>query len=382
MRSLPAWTPGWLRRHPALLVEWLRFVNALSRWREDGRRAAVFVASAVVSISAAVAMVALSLDSGRHAVGFVDALAKYWLLVAVIAAVYAASTVARRRRQVVESQAQSWLIATPIPPSSLRLSHAIRTLFPLVVMFLAVLVAAGVVALASDGATTMSAIDSVPNASAIVIAAVAGGLLVGGFAGWWAARGRKPAEFAASRYVLRPKASGPLQPDASALAHWPTAQVMAWSRPENSRYLLIIALLAVQGGSSAVTGLSVVAMYFVASYLAALLSAMIKVAEHAAAWLRATPMTLGEFVWALSRRALLHQVGGTVLAGVVMLILGSPIEMALQIASLWLVLVLSISGFALIDNYRGRSPAIKIALSVATFAALAMAMQFRAGAKA
>jgi hypothetical protein len=172
-----------------------------------------------------------------------------------------------------------------------------------------------------------------------------------------------------------------MRPDAAGLSGWPIAQVLAWSRPENSRYVLIAALLAVQGGSSAIAGLSVVAMYFVASYLAALVSAMTTVARSAAAWLRATPITLMGFVWSVSRRALAHQFIGVALAVACMTMLGAPIGMALQAAALWLGLFVSIAGFALVDNYRGRSPLVKIALSVAAFAALATLIQLRVGAK-
>lgn len=145
---------------------------------------------------------------------------------------------------------------------------------------------------------------------------------------------------------------------------------------------MIAALLAVQGGSSAIAGLSVVAMYFIASYLAALLSAMMTVSKLAAMWLRSTPMSLGAFVLALSRRAFMHQLIGTALAVVFMSLLGTPLAMALDVAALWIGVVVSISGFALVDNYRGRSPAVKIALSIAAFAALAAIVQMRAGAKA
>jgi hypothetical protein len=87
-------------------------------------------------------------------------------------------------------------------------------------------------------------------------------------------------------------------------------------------------------------------------------------------------------VWTLSRQVLLHQALGSALAAIFMLLLGAPVSMALQVAALWLVLVISISGFALVDSYRGRSPAVKIALSLATLVALATAWQLRVGAKA
>ncbi len=214
--------------------------------------------------------------------------------------------------------------------------------------------------------------------------------------GWRTSRRAKPSGVVPSRYVPQPRLAPRADRAArgrrarrrrctyggrARLSGWPIAQVLAWSRPENSRYVLIAALLAVQGGSSALTGLSVIAMYFVASYLAALLSAMTAVAKSAAVWLRATPITLMGFVWSVSRRALAHQLVGVALAVTCMLLLGSPVGVAFEVAGLWLGLFISISGFALVDHYRGRSPLVKIALAIAAFAALATVLQLRAGAK-
>lgn len=364
--TVPAWTPAFIRRHPALLVEWLQLTNSWSRWREQGSRTGWLL------LSAAVVAIALFVSLSGHVASAVETLSEYWVLLVVIAAMYAATSVNQRRRQLAESTSQSWLIATPVPPRSLRISLAIRTLFPLVALTVAVLMFPALVALTTEG---MAA------AGETVAAAAAGGALIGGVVGWWMGRRAKHSGVVPSRYVPRPRARAITRPDASALAGWPIAQVFAWSRPENSRYVLIAALMAVQGGSSAIAGLSVVAMYFVASYLAALLSSMMTVAKSAADWLRATPITLAAFVWSVSRRALAHQLLGTALAVGVMLLLGAPLGMALQIAALWLGLVISISGFALVDNYRGRSPAVKVALSIAAFAALAAALQLRGGAK-
>lgn len=382
MKALPAF----LRRHPALWVEWLRLVNSLSRLRGDGRRAVLLILCAVAVV------VALLVALSGHVVSAIGTLAEYWVLLAVVAVIYAAGSVSSRRRQLEESGSQSWLTATPIPPRSLLISQAIRVLLPLVVLVVAVVMFPALIAFTHEG---------VGAAAEKVAGAAAGGLLVGSVVGWFTGRRAKPSGVVPSRYVPQPRLrrSAPahsrgaataetahaavayMRPDAAGLSGWPIAQVLSWSRPENSRYVLIAALLAVQGGSSALTGLSVVAMYFVASYLAALLSAMTAVAKSAAEWLRATPITLMGFVWSVSRRALTHQLIGVALAIVCMLLLGSPLSMALQIAALWLGLFISISGFALVDNYRGRSPLVKIALSIAAFAAIATLLQLRAGAK-
>lgn len=367
--SLLASTPTFLRRHPALLVEWLRLLNWLSRWRGEGSKTVLLVLSVLAVV------IALLFAWSGHVVGAIEALADYWVLLAAVAAIYAASSVSGRRRQLEEAKSQSWLIATPIPPRSLLVSHAIRVLLPLVVIAVIVVLFPALVAVTNEG---------IAAAAEKVAGAAGGALLIGGVFGWWTGGRARVSGVVPSRYVPRPSgrpANESMRPDAAALAGWPIAQVLAWSRPENSRYVLVAALLAVQGGSSAIAGLSVVAMYFVASYLAALVSAMTTVAKSAAAWLRATPITLVGFVWSVSRRALTHQIIGVVLAVGCMVMLGAPIGMALQVAALWLGLFVSIAGFALVDNYRGRSPVVKIALAVAAVAAFATILQLRAGAK-
>lgn len=366
--SVPAWTPAILRRHPALLVEWLRMINWWSHRRGERSRALLLILSALAVFAA------LLFSLAGHVIGSIETLADYWVLLAVLAIIYAASSVSGRRRQLEESRSQSWLIATPIPSRSLLISHAIRVLLPLVVIAAIAVIFPALVALTHDG--TIAAAEKVAGAAA-------GGLCIGGVFGWWSGGRAKTSGVVPSRYVPRPRGGRSVlaRPDAAGLSGWPIAQVLAWSRPENSRYVLIAALLAVQGGSSAIAGLSVVAMYFVASYLAALVSAMTTVARLAAVWLRATPITLMGFVWSVSRRALVHQLMGTTLAVACMAVLGATLGMALQLATLWLGLFISIAGFALVDNYRGRSPSVKIALVIAAFAALATLIQLRVGAK-
>jgi len=344
--SFPTWTPAWLRRHVVLLVEWLRLTNAMTRWRAQGT-------SFWVVIVLVLAAGAVTLPSNRL-IAAVGSLAEYWVLTAVVAAVYAASSVASRRRRVHELHLQSWLIAAPIPQASVRASQTIRTVLPLIAQLLGLTL----LILLGDGTGKL-------------IAATVAGLFVGGVLGWRASIDRSSDRMPASRYV-RSKRTG-----AQALSTWPMAQVLAWSRPENSRYVLIVALFAVQGGSSAILGLSVVALYFIGSYLLALLSALMSVAQSASAWLRSTPMTLSEFVWALSRRALIHQVLGTVLVSTLMLLVGAPPMLVLQLAGLWLGLAISISSCALVDCYRGRSPAVKVALCLMLWGTVIAVLQMR-----
>lgn len=366
-RSFPPSTPALLLRHAVLLVEWLRLANVLKRWRSECTSGVRFLAAAGVML-AVVAVIALS---SRIAVA-VKLLADYWVLTAIVTAVYAASSVARRRRRMHELHLQSWLVAVPVPQSSLRASQAIRTLLPTFAQFLAV----GLFVLLIEWMATQT------QEASKVIAAIAAGLFVGAAVGWRASVDHSAARSLASRYVPSKQRGGTMRPDGHALSKWPIAQVLAWSRPENSRYVLIVALFAVQGGSSAILGLSVVALYFICSYLAALLSALLHVARMAGAWLCVTPMALSEFVWNLSVRALVHQAFGTALVAVFMLLLGVPLASTLQVAALWLGLVISISGCALVDGYRRRSPAMKIALSVLAWATFAAVLQFKAVGRA
>ena len=340
---MKTWTPAPLRRHVVLLVEWLQLANALKRWRAE------WLALAAVSLATAGAVTIFS----SRLVATVNVLADYWVLTAIVTAVYAASSIASRRRRIHELHSQSWLIAAPIPQASVRASQTIRALLPTIAQFVG-----------------LALLILLVQWNGKAIAAIAAGLLVGAIVGWRAST-RSEARTPASRYV-RSKRTG-----AQALSAWPISQVLAWSRPENSRYVLIIALFAVQGGSSAVMGLSIVALYFIVSYLAALLSALIGVAKSASAWLRSTPMSLSEFVWLLSRRALIHQVFGTGLAVAFISLLGAPLIPTLQIAALWLSLVISISGCALVDCYRGRSPAMKVALCFVAWSALLAVMHLR-----
>jgi hypothetical protein len=358
--SFPSWTPAPVRRHLLLLVEWLRLANGLKRWRSKWTSRFIVMAAAGTALVAA----SLAFLSSRF-VAAIDWLADYWILTAVVTAVYAASSLSRRRRRVHELYLQSWLVAAPIPPASVRVSQAIRTVLPTIAQFLGVVLL--LLAVASEAVLTTGK----------VLAAIAAGLSVGMIVGWRAGAGHCEARAPASNYVRAKLTQGTIHPGSQALSAWPISRVLAWSRPENARHVLIVALFAVQGGSSATVGLSVVALYFIGSYLAALLSALTSVAGSASAWLRSTPLTLTEFIWVLSRRALIHQVLGTSLAAAFMLLLGAPLVPILQIGALWLGLVISVSGCALADCYRGRSPVVKIALCFVAWSAVVAALQLR-----
>ena len=60
--------------------------------------------------------------------------------------------------------------------------------------------------------------------------------------------------------------------------------------------------------------LFILVTWTVGSYLIALLIAIPHVGRSASQWLRSTPVTFWTFAWPLARRALLHQLLGTLIA--------------------------------------------------------------------
>jgi hypothetical protein len=219
---------------------------------------------------------------------------------------------------------------------------------------------------------------------------------IGSIVGWWSARRSRADALEGSRYVGAIKPRNETRPSVAALSGWPVAQVRAWGRPENLRILVLIpALFAVQAGSSAVHGLSVLAIWVLGGYLGGLLRAVWHTARAASDWLRSTPIPFAQFAWAMTRKALLHQFVGTVGAAAVLISLGAPLASALYVSALWLAIVVLSYSIFVVDAYRSRPPLIRLVLSFATLAivearehgwsiplaALLAAWHLRAGAK-
>jgi hypothetical protein len=296
-----------------------------------------------------------------HASNVVGTLSEYWVATFVVSAMYAAVSVSRRRRSSQLQFTGSWLAAAPVGHRSQAVSHAVRSLFPLLLQ------SAGVMLLIAVLARLSAAPSSIARR---IEACVGAGAICGALVGAWLLRFREHEHAVGSRYVVRARTGAQLRQSDAALAGWPLAQLMAWSRPENSRVLLLAALFAVQGGSSALHGLAVVASWLAASYLGGLLSASVRATREAAAWLRSTPMPFFRFAWSISRRSLLHQFAGAGVAVVLFAAVGSSWAMALYLAGLWMAMVVLVSAVALAECYGGRAPAASIALSLAALAAL------------
>ncbi|HET9445919.1 MAG TPA: hypothetical protein VFO35_06655 [Steroidobacteraceae bacterium] len=371
-----------LRRHPLLLAEWLAARNLLQRAKAH--------AAAVLGVAFVVlgALTSILLTFAQRLAAVFDSLLSYRMLVAALIAIYAAFVVAGRRQRSEGRYTQFWLAAAPIPQYNRTLAILVVTLMPLAGQLFAVFVLIAAVGIAGGVAATLVG-------QAMLWVAVA--TVVGAAVGWWSARRSRADALEGSRYVGAVKPRKESTPSAAALSGWPLAQVRAWGRPENLRILVLIpALFAVQAGSSALHGLSVIAIWVVGGYLGGLLAAVSQTARSASHWLRSTPLPFAQFAWALTRKALLYQLVWTAIGVALLIGLGAPIVSALYVSALWLAIVVLSCSIAVADAYRQRPPLARMVLSFATLAvieartygwsipvaALLAAWHLRAGAKA
>lgn len=370
-----------LRRHPLLFAEWLVACNLLRRARAH----AAVVLAVIVGILAALAVLLLTFAPRFR--GLFDGLLDYRALVIAAIGLYAAFTVGKQRERAEVRYTQFWLAAAPVRQYSRTLAILVVTLLPLAAQLLAVCVMFAAMGVVGD-------VDATVVGKVMLWVAVA--TAIGSIVGWWSARRSRADALEGSRYVGAIKPRSATLPSSDALSGWPVAQVRAWGRPENLRILVLIpALFAVQAGSSAVHGLSVLAIWVLGGYLGGLLRAVWHTARSASDWLRSTPIPFAQFAWAMTRRALLHQFVGTVVAAVVLISLGAPWASALYLSALWLAIVLLSYSIFVVDAYRSRPPLVRLVLSFATLAivearehgwsiplaALLAAWHLRAGAK-
>lgn len=370
-----------LRRHPLLFAEWLAACNLLRRARAH----ASVVVGAGVGVVAALAVILMTFAPSFRAL--FEGLLDYRVLTIAAVALYVAFAVGKQRERAEIRYTQFWLAAAPVRQYSRALAILVVTLLPLAAQLLALCVLFAAMGVAGD-------VDATVVGNVMLWVAVAS--VAGSAVGWWSARRSRADALEGSRYVGAVKPRSDTLSSAAALSGWPIAQVRAWGRPENLRILVLIpALFAVQAGSSAVHGLSVLAIWVLGGYLGGLLRAVWQTARSASDWLRSTPIPFAQFAWAMTRKALLHQLVGTAVAAAVMMSLGAPVASALYASALWLTIVLLSYSIFVVDAYRSRSPLIRLVLSFATLAivearehgwsiplaALLAAWHLRAGAK-
>jgi hypothetical protein len=369
------------QQHPLLFAEWLAACNLLRLARAH----APAVLTAILAVLAALAVFLLTFAPRFRAV--FEALLEYRVLTIAAVALYAAFAVGKQRERAEVRYTQFWLAAAPVRQYSRTLAILVVTLLPLAAQLFAVDVLFAAMGIAGG-------VDATLVGKVMLWVAVAA--TIGATVGWWSARRSRAEALEGSRYVGGVKPRSETIPSAAALSGWPIAQVRAWGRPENLRILVLIpALFAVQAGSSAVHGLSVLAIWVLGGYLGGLVRAVWQTASSASDWLRSTPIPFAQFAWAMTRKALLHQLVGTAVAAAVIISLGAPLPSTLYVSGLWLAIVLLSYSIFVVDAYRSRQPLVRLVVSFATLAivearehgwsiplaALLAAWHLRAGAK-
>lgn len=348
--SIPRLIPHWLRSHPSAMAAAISHLNRMHCCMMTRRGQSVFVVMAI----ALPGSLALFLSAGGPVFVMQCALGHAGIVI-VASALYAALPISGHRRNAETARATSWLIATP------RMSRQSSSVTPLMIILLPLWPLAVGVACA-----LLLSLDSkvAVGQSLQLIALITIGSIAGASCGWWLSRRATTRWMEVSRHTPLMKIATHPMPSNAALSEWPIVQALASGRSENARLLLGTAILTVPGGTGVIGLLITLVTWVVGSYLVALLIAIPIVARSASRWLRCTPITFWAFAWPLARRALLHQLLGTLIAiGVMMTIGASPLT-ALYCGTLWLTLVVLTGALSLADCYRAHSPTVKLTLSV------------------
>lgn len=349
-RSIPARLARWLQHHPAALASTIATRNRLRRLAATPRRR--LLVAVALALGVTVGWVILTSATTAHAI---EQALGHPALVVVAAALYSAASIPKRRRAAATAAARSWLVATPRARSARGLPVLLMVLRSVVLRWLA----ATVVALLASSNAGVTLEQSLTLTALLAAGGVAGAAI----GGWLALRSDKTRR-ESSRYTRRFKSVSSMRPSAAALSRWPIAQALAWARPENSRLLLLVAILTVPAGIGPIAAVGMLASWAIVSYLGALLVAAPLVARAATDWLRSTPISFSAFAWPFARRQLLHQLGGTFVGVGVMVMAGAEPLTATYVGAVWLALVALVTAISLADCYRARSPLAKITLSL------------------
>jgi hypothetical protein len=323
--------------HAAWLIARRRLIRA--RW----------VAFALIVAAAVLLWIIGSSFAEGRASRLLTVIDEYRWVFAVFAFLHALFLISREQRQRREDWKQSWLVAAPLSVSKVETWLMLRAF---AIGFLHLFVAVGVVLLLAFAARRF---DETAGICGVLAAAFALGALAGCFL-----RREAKALREDSRYA--PAVRAPEGVSAEALSRWPIAQALSWQRPENARVTLIIALFAVQGGSSMLVGFAVVSSWLLGIYLVTLMQATLHVSRAAAQWLRATPVRFAAFAWPLGKRVLVHQIIGGGTAAALAMAMGLPVITALYLLVLWLVIVIFILCMSLADAFCVRHSGAKLAL--------------------
>lgn len=290
---------GFTRRYPYLLAWQLVLRNRVSRCLERPFSLAIVVALIAI-LAGGMVWIAHSLNAGQLNawVLYIEAHGS-WLL--LLAALQAATSVARRRKELSASLRDSWLAATPRAALTIWTSLFVGVLevllsqFAMLVTLLLILRYAG----NADGAALWH-----------LAQIAAGGFLCGGLLGLIFSRKRLHQTLPGSRYVPGKKllASHSMAASLAGLSRWPIMRTFAGATPDTVRWPVMAAMMSVMGGSSIMTGLGVVGFWMLLLYGVTLFASTLRVADEAAYWLRSTPLSLQRFAIAIGGRSFVHQV--------------------------------------------------------------------------
>lgn len=347
--SVPGWLAHVLRHHATLLAATLAIRNRLSR--AATARSSIGMLAAIATVAA---VVGFSIGGQGRAASALRWLLGVPVLVVCAAAWHAFSSTAARRRRLAAARARSWLAATPRSGHDSRASRALLAVLPLLGQWAAV----SALALLTTVDTSVSAPQALRLGALLALGAAIGAAIAAALP----LRAREP-RHAGSRYASWLRRSAAAAPSADALARWPIAQTLAWSRPENARVLLLAAIVSVPGGTGALTGLLILVAWALCAYLTSLLAATAQLARAAALWLRPTPIGFWTFAWPLVRRVLAHQAAGTVVAVAGLVASGQPPASAVHTGAVWLGVVALVAAVSVADGYRARMPGMKALLA-------------------
>lgn len=349
--AIPSYLPRWLRQHPHLLTSALANVNAIRRLTSTRRRAGIGALVAILLLSG---LTIALLISDRKATWAVQSALNNGGIIITASGLCALWLVLWLKREVGITIARSWLSGTPSVDA-----HSSKTSGVLLVVALAwrySIVLAGFFLLSLSSVTFQ---QSWQLAMLVTI-----GSCVGGLCAWVISRRQPKHRREGSRYVPKPTRASHFAPSSVPLSRLPITHAFAWGRPENMRFLVGAAVLAVPGGAGVLGPLFTLAAWGGVSYLIAVLVAVPYVARRASEWLRSTPMSFWQFAWPLSRRALAHQLCGTLIGIAVFLMLGSSLLTPVYIGALWMTVVVTTAAISLADSYRAKSPAMKTSVSI------------------
>ena len=327
-RSIPGATPRWLRRRPLVLAGLLRLTNRVRRMKLGWLAVIVLVATLVWAITRPFAGAALAFLAERAVIGF------------VVAAVHAATSVARIKPRLIAEGERSWLAALPF-----RVSVAVRVAFTFVVQLVGI--ALLFAAIAAVHATPWSAARG-------AWLGVLGGYVAGGFFGWFPQllipmRPADPTHSAGSQYAIvrEVREHWAIAPKLYPLSYWAVAWARVLTNPAATARTLIIVLLGIPMGTPGEVALATAGGWMVGLYVLMSLVATLRTTFAAGPWLAPTPVRLGRFTTALISRALLIQVC-VFAAGMIAIDAVQPRSLyaALGIAIAWLLVFIGISTLA------------------------------------